>query len=557
MRFLHSQAAAAISFASLVTSQFVSPPTNLSVSKGFLDIPVRWTEVPPGICELTQGVKSYSGYVDVSERDHPRVAPLTVFINGRPGSSSMESLFQENGPCSLPNDRADVVFNKYSWSNVSNMLYIDQPVQVGFSYNVAVPGYQAEGADSGDGDNYNGTVPLPGNSCPDYAPYGSCATFSSPNISETSNSTRAAAPLMWKTLQGFLGAFSRFQNSKFNFATESYGGHYGPIFMEYLVAQNDLIRSGDLPGAHFINLRTLLIGNGWYDPIVHREAYYNFTVSPGNTYDLSPFNETTQKMLYDALYAPGACLDLVRDCRRTQRDDVCAFSDNFCIQTVDNSLSNYGNRDIDDIRELMPDPFPYERYVLYLNTESVQRALGVFVNYTVTSGTSYLAFASTGDDSREAGTVEAVENLIKRGVYVVQYAGDADYDCSWIGGEVIAEQVGAGSVPLYQSAGYANLSTTDDVVHGQVKQAANFAFIRIYESGHLVPFYQPLAALEMFERAINGRDIETGRINITQSYSTNGTTRSEYREGNSTVQFKPVSLLATFNTTTNEPNPER
>jgi len=38
-----------------------------------------------------------------------------------------------------------------------------------------------------------------------------------------------------------------------------------------------------------------------------------------------------------------------------------------------------------------------------------------------------------------------------------------------------------------------------------VKQSGHFAFVRIYESGHEVPFYQPLASLEMFERAICGK----------------------------------------------------
>jgi carboxypeptidase C (cathepsin A) len=52
---------------------------------------------------------------------------------------------------------------------------------------------------------------------------------------------------------------------------------------------------------------------------------------------------------------------------------------------------------------------------------------------------------------------------------------------------------------------YTNLSTSDNVVHGQVNQAGNFSIVRIYESGHEVPFYQPLASLEIFGRAINER----------------------------------------------------
>lgn len=122
-------------------------------------------------------------------------------------------------------------------------------------------------------------VTLPNNTCPDYAAsFGTCGTYSYPNETDTTNSTVNAAPSMWKTLQGFFGAFPQYSRNEFNFATESYGGHYGPVFNEYLETQNALIQSGQLPGAHYIKLSTLLIGNGWYDPLIQYAAYYNFTV---------------------------------------------------------------------------------------------------------------------------------------------------------------------------------------------------------------------------------------------------------------------------------------
>ena len=88
-------------FISLGLSQFVKAPTDLTHTTGYLDLPVRYKEVPQGICELTPGVKSYSGYVDIGAEEHvfwwffearnqdPTTAPLTVWINGGPGSSSM------------------------------------------------------------------------------------------------------------------------------------------------------------------------------------------------------------------------------------------------------------------------------------------------------------------------------------------------------------------------------------------------------------------------------------------------------------------------------------
>ena len=109
--------------------------------------------------------------------------------------------------------------------------------------------------------------------------------------------------------------------------------------------------------------------------------------------------------------------------------------------------------------------------------------------------------------------------------------------------------------PHFDKAGYVNITTSDGVVHGQVKQSGAFSFVRIYESGHEVPFYQPLVSLEIFERAIAGRDIATGHVDVHNGYITLGPAESTYREGNSTVQFSVVNATATYNVTTGEPNP--
>nr|POF17542.1 carboxypeptidase s1 like a [Quercus suber] len=127
-----------------------------------------------------------------------------------------------------------------------------------------------------------------------------------------------------------------------------------------------------------------------------------------------------------------------------------------------------------------------------------------------------------------------------------------DYNCNWLGGQVVATEIDA---PGYASAGFANISTSDGIVHGQVKQAGNFGFARIYESGHEVPFYQPLAALEIFERVLCGRDVATGQLCVSQDHVlTDGPSESLYREGNATVVPDFLPLNATYNTTLNGPD---
>ncbi|KAL1860912.1 hypothetical protein Plec18170_001426 [Paecilomyces lecythidis] len=535
-------------------AQFVAPPTDLTATKGYLDIPVRYKQVPNGVCETDPKVKSFSGYVDVEENEHiffwffearneePEKAPLTVWINGGPGSSSMIGLFQENGPCGIDSN-GTVYNNPYSWSNASNMLYIDQPTQTGFSYSIPVPGY----VDSDSGD----IITLPNNTCPDYAKDSSCGTYSYPNVTLTANSTDAAAPNFYRALQGFMGAFPQYSREKFHFTTESYGGHYGPVFNEYIEQQNQHLA----PGAKEIKLESVMIGNGWYDPIIQYQAYYNFTVFPGNTYDYLPYNASVSSLLYNNLYGPGNCLDQLLDCAARGTNEICSTADTFCANHVESIYDDYLNRDEYDFRELMPDPFPYEFYVDYLNTPAVQTAIGAYVNFTESSNAVGLAFSSTGDDGRRANTTQDVAALLAQDIAVVMYAGDADYNCNWLGGEAVAAEVHA---PGFADAGYTNISTSDGVVHGQVRQAGKFAFVRVYESGHEVPFYQPELALTMFSRVISGRDVATGKHSVVSSgsgYRTIGPEKSTYREGNGTVQWKVLDADTTYNTTLNGPNP--
>jgi carboxypeptidase C (cathepsin A) len=100
-------------------------------------------------------------------------------------------------------------------------------------------------------------ITLPDAVCPDYAiDTDSCGTWSYPNLTLTANSTSAAAPNFWSTLQGFMGVFPQYARAGFHFTSESYGGHYGPIFNEYIEAQNEI----NIPGAHKISLESVMIG---------------------------------------------------------------------------------------------------------------------------------------------------------------------------------------------------------------------------------------------------------------------------------------------------------
>ncbi|KAL2869621.1 putative pheromone processing carboxypeptidase (Sxa2) [Aspergillus lucknowensis] len=88
----------------------------------------------------------YSGLVPIEQHNDSRalffvfqpklgepVDEVTIWLNGGPGCSSLEGFFQENGRFVWQPGTFAPVENPYSWVNLTNVLWVDQPVGTGFS----------------------------------------------------------------------------------------------------------------------------------------------------------------------------------------------------------------------------------------------------------------------------------------------------------------------------------------------------------------------------------------------------------------------------------------
>ena len=416
-------------------------------------------------------------------------------MSGGPGGSSLIGTLQENGPCFVGNDSNSTYLNPYSWNNEVNMLYIDQPVQAGYSYDTLSNGTLNTGNLEGFPveprivlANFSDGVPEQNNTF-------FVGTFPSQNQTLTANSTSHAAIALWHFAQTWFQEFPFYKprDEKISIWTESYGGIYGPAFTTFFENQNTKISNGTLkgPGVHYIHLDTLGIINGCIDWLYTSPAYLDQAYN--NTYGLELINQTIYETGKESWSRPGGCKDQNLHCR-----DLAAKSDpngygedekvnKACVeatQTTENATTRpyltIANKGWFDITHPQMDPFPPPYFQGYLNQHWVQRSLGVPLNYTEASVAVADAFQKSGDMVR-GGMLEDIAYVLSRGVKVALVYGDRDFACNWIGGERSSLAIPYAHKEAFRAAGYAPIMVSNTQAGGQVRQYGNLSFSRVYQ----------------------------------------------------------------------------
>ncbi|CAL5068999.1 unnamed protein product [Urochloa decumbens] len=175
------------------------------------------------------GFRHYAGYVNVgggsgggkalfywffeAERE-PEKKPLMLWLNGGPGCSSVAyGAAQELGPFLVRGYGANLTRNAYAWNKAVNLLFLEAPVGVGFSYTNRTADLRRLG-------------------------------------------DRVTAQDSYSFLRNWLDKFPEFKSRDFYIAGESYAGHYVPQLAE-------LIYDGNKGGSRdrVINIKGFMIGN--------------------------------------------------------------------------------------------------------------------------------------------------------------------------------------------------------------------------------------------------------------------------------------------------------
>ncbi|EMD68990.1 hypothetical protein COCSADRAFT_155224 [Bipolaris sorokiniana ND90Pr] len=530
-----STAIALLALAAPSLAQVPSEPAGLKVLESRFGDGVKITYKENKLCETTPDVKSYSGYVylppgtaDLGQgqdypintffwffeaRDDPANAPLTIWLNGGPGSSSMYGLLEENGPCYANPDSNSTRPAEWSWNRASNMLYLDQPVQVGFSYDTLTN--VTRNLATGQVTVLNDTTPLPEQNTTFLT-----GTYPSRNPNTTFFGSVNGAVAAWEFAQAWFQEFPHIvpNDTRISLAAQSYGGRYGPAMMSFWEEQNQKIENGTLKEGYVMHLDTLLLISGCIDRYI-QFPYYPQQAYKGNGYGVEAVNET----IYNGMVAAvPECLKMIQNCRDAAAvsdpenlgidagvNRICEGAETFCRNNIVTPYNNFAGRDYYDISTPSPPPFPPPFHEGYLNREWVQAELGVPLNWTGSSPQASTAYRAIGDYPRD-GWVEDLGFLLDNGIKVSLVYGDLDFACPWGGGDAVAKAINWTGSAGYASAQYAEIQTNDSYVGGLVRQYGNLSYIRTYQAGHAIPAYQPETAFKIFTRALFNLDIATG-----------------------------------------------
>lgn len=172
-------------------------------------------------------------YWFIESTKSPSSDPVVLWLNGGPGSSSLIGLLTENGQVVTNDDSLtqpingvpQVFLNPYAWTTMANVLYLESPKGVGFSY---------------------------------------CENVKS--SSECINTDESTASDAYEFLVNFFTSYPEYKTNKFYLTGESYAGIYIPMLMDQ-IDQDSLKATLNIAGA--------AIGNGCWGNTVGTCDFYS------------------------------------------------------------------------------------------------------------------------------------------------------------------------------------------------------------------------------------------------------------------------------------------
>ncbi|KAJ9563919.1 hypothetical protein OSB04_009079 [Centaurea solstitialis] len=407
----------------------------------------------------------YGGYVTVNEsagrafyyyfveaEECKQSLPLLLWLNGGPGCSSLAyGAMQELGPFRVNSNGKTLYRNKFAWNHVANVLFLESPAGVGFSYS---------------------------NSSSDYANCGDASTAADNYV----------------FLLNWLERFPEYKGRDFYISGESYAGHYVPQLAHTILHYNKMAKKT------LINLKGILIGNavindatdliGMYDYFGSHALVPDETIDQIQKYCDFSRNATTQ---------PNEC--------NKANDDANGDLENIDIYNI--YAPSCRNENLTSTPKRMSsstiDPCSEIYTYAYMNREDVQEALHANVTKLDHNWEPCSDIINGWADSPVTITpllTEFMENNLR--VWI--FSGDTDASVP-----VTSTKYSISSMNLPVKTPWHRWLVEGEVAGFAQVYEGEITFSTIRGAGHQVPSYKPKGALALVSHFLTGNPLNDFR----------------------------------------------
>ncbi|XP_038708604.1 serine carboxypeptidase-like 20 [Tripterygium wilfordii] len=414
----------------------------------------------------------YSGYVEaekdmhlfyyfvVSER-HPKTDPVVLWLNGGPGCSSFDGFIYEHGPFKfkdvLPSESSPRLdLNPYSWSKVSNIIYLDSPVGVGLSY------YKDE------------------------------------TETKYKNDDKTNAIDTYNFLIKWFELYPEYVENPFYISGESYAGVYIPILA------SEIVEGIDNDVEPKINFQGYMIGNGFVaDKAFDTDVLISYTHGMGLISD--DLFEDIQSTCKGKKLDREKCLENLKKAVNVINLFLLLY---FSLQSFPNIEKKKRRLVLDhggvvsrwSDSEGRADCINDELAIAWLNNEEVRKAIhtepvGIIGEWEMCTNDL--------DYKQNSGSmIPYHRKLTTRGYSVLIYSGDHDLVAPFTGSQAWVRSLGYGIVDEWRPW------KVDDQVAGYIQGYHHkLTFMTIMGAGHRVPESKPKEALHFYSHWLEGKPI--------------------------------------------------
>ncbi|XP_027938198.1 serine carboxypeptidase-like 45 [Vigna unguiculata] len=414
--------------------------------------------------------QQYAGYITVDEKQkralfyyfveaevEPASKPLVLWLNGGPGCSSVGAgAFVEHGPFK-PSENG-LLKNEFSWNKEANVLYLESPAGVGFSYSANYSFY-------------------------DYV----------------NDEMTARDNLVF--LQRWFTKFPEFKNNDFFITGESYAGHYAPQLAQLIVKTKTKF-----------NLKGIAIGNPLLefntDFNSRAEFFWSHGLISDSTYEI--FTKVCNYSQIRRQHQSGTLTPICSGVNRLVSTEVSRYIDTYdvtldvCLSSVDQQA--YVLNQMTQLQEgAKIDVCVEDETTAYLNRKDVQEALHAKL-VGITSWSVCSDILKYDMQNLEIPTISILGALAKSGIRVLVYSGDQDSVIPLIGTRSLvnglAKNFGLNTTVSYRTWFEGRQVAGWTQVYGDI-----LSFATVRGAAHEAPFSQPERSLVLLKAFLEGKPL--------------------------------------------------